>query len=516
MAATPTTKSQVQAYRFVLRRMEHALVRKDVVMLHDPMRTQVRSTAVGLVLGILGLAGFALFSLFSHSDTLGDNAIVTAKDSGSIFVRLDGVLHPVTNLASARLIIGQPATPGSVSDSALADVPRGALLGIPGGPSLLPGAKDRAADVWTVCDTLTPDNTARTPERQTAGASMSTTVIVGVPGSAGVPLRDGGSLLVRGPAETGRPGGQTYLLYDGKRAQIDLRDERVTRALGLDGALVRPMSAAVLNAVPTVAPVSAPVVPGRGKRPTFGKADALPAGTVVGSVLRVSGMTDKQFYVVLADGVQSVEPSVARLLQFADAGDPLAVSSSTMGLPPTAKTTLAVQDLPQQMPTVTSTADKPVSCTSWDGSGAETQQATTPGQPNQQPMPPLKPTILVGAALPIPDGARVAGLAQADGNGPLLDSVYLPPAKGALVRAVSPGSESGPLFLVGDTGVRFGVPDLNTAGVLGLDGQPGLAPNVIMALLPMGPELSQSAALLAHDGVSSDPKASTVPKPSGP
>jgi len=84
MAATPTTKSQVQAYRFVLRRMEHALVRKDAVMLHDPMRTQVRSTAVGLVLGILGLAGFALFSLFSHSDTLGDNAIVTAKDSGSV------------------------------------------------------------------------------------------------------------------------------------------------------------------------------------------------------------------------------------------------------------------------------------------------------------------------------------------------------------------------------------------------------------------------------------------------
>jgi len=104
MAATPTTKSQVQAYRFVLRRMEHALVRKDAVMLHDPMRTQVRATVVGVVLGVLGLAGFALFSLFSHSDSLGDNAIVTAKDSGTMFVRVDGVLHPVTNLASARLI----------------------------------------------------------------------------------------------------------------------------------------------------------------------------------------------------------------------------------------------------------------------------------------------------------------------------------------------------------------------------------------------------------------------------
>ncbi|MEO9220291.1 MAG: type VII secretion protein EccB, partial [Mycobacteriaceae bacterium] len=194
MAATPTTKPQVQAYRFVLRRMEHALVRRDAVMLHDPMRTQVRATAVGLVLGILGLAGFALFSLFSHSDTLGDNAIVTAKDSGSVFVRLDGVLHPVTNLASARLIIGQAVIPSSVSDAALAGLPRGPLLGIPGGPALLPSSAERAADVWTVCDTLTPDRTARTPAQQSAGASMLSTVIVGAPTTAAAPPGSGGAL----------------------------------------------------------------------------------------------------------------------------------------------------------------------------------------------------------------------------------------------------------------------------------------------------------------------------------
>jgi len=69
MAATPTTKAQVQAYRFVLRRMEHALVRKDAIMLHDPMRTQVRATAVGLVIGVLGLAGFALTSVFAPPTT---------------------------------------------------------------------------------------------------------------------------------------------------------------------------------------------------------------------------------------------------------------------------------------------------------------------------------------------------------------------------------------------------------------------------------------------------------------
>ncbi|MGZ6770664.1 MAG: type VII secretion protein EccB, partial [Mycobacteriaceae bacterium] len=245
MAVTPTTKSQVQAYRFVLRRMEHALVRKDAVMLHDPMRTQVRATAVGVVLGILALAGFALFALFKPSGGLGDSAIVMAKDSGSLYVRVDGVLHPVMNLASARLIVGQAAAPSSVSDSALADVPRGPLLGIPGGPSLLPGASERTVDVWTVCDSLTPENSGSTPQNQAARAPATTTVIAGALSPGAASMSGGGALLVKLPADVG---GQTYLVYDGKRAKIDLSDLGVARALGLEDAAVRTMSPAVLNA----------------------------------------------------------------------------------------------------------------------------------------------------------------------------------------------------------------------------------------------------------------------------
>ncbi|MGH3772810.1 MAG: type VII secretion protein EccB [Pseudonocardiaceae bacterium] len=58
MSASPTTKSQVQAYRFVLRRMESALVRKDAVMLHEPMRHHLRAMAVGLILAMVALAAF--------------------------------------------------------------------------------------------------------------------------------------------------------------------------------------------------------------------------------------------------------------------------------------------------------------------------------------------------------------------------------------------------------------------------------------------------------------------------
>lgn len=62
MPTDPTTTSQVQAYRFVLRRMESALVRKDAVMLHEPMRHHLRATAVGLLVAALLLVAFFVFN----------------------------------------------------------------------------------------------------------------------------------------------------------------------------------------------------------------------------------------------------------------------------------------------------------------------------------------------------------------------------------------------------------------------------------------------------------------------
>ena len=47
MPSKPTTRWQVSGYRFLVRRMEHALVRRDVRMLHDPMRSQSRAYAAG-------------------------------------------------------------------------------------------------------------------------------------------------------------------------------------------------------------------------------------------------------------------------------------------------------------------------------------------------------------------------------------------------------------------------------------------------------------------------------------
>src|SRR6187549_2254469 len=94
MARQPTTRLQVSGYRFLVRRMEHALVRGDIRMLHDPMRAQSLSLTAGCVL-----------------------AIVMSRDSGALYVRIDDTLHPVLNLASARLVTGNAARPQVVSSA---------------------------------------------------------------------------------------------------------------------------------------------------------------------------------------------------------------------------------------------------------------------------------------------------------------------------------------------------------------------------------------------------------------
>lgn len=86
MSTNPTTKSQVQAYRFVLRRMESALVRKDAVMVHEPMRQHLRAMAVGLILGLLALAAFFVIGRFHPDSKVSAHEVVITRQSVTMFV----------------------------------------------------------------------------------------------------------------------------------------------------------------------------------------------------------------------------------------------------------------------------------------------------------------------------------------------------------------------------------------------------------------------------------------------
>ncbi|KAB7823401.1 type VII secretion protein EccB, partial [Mycobacterium tuberculosis] len=51
-----TTKVQVSGWRFLLRRLEHAIVRRDTRMFDDPLQFYSRSIALGIVVAVLILA----------------------------------------------------------------------------------------------------------------------------------------------------------------------------------------------------------------------------------------------------------------------------------------------------------------------------------------------------------------------------------------------------------------------------------------------------------------------------
>jgi hypothetical protein len=104
--------------------------------------------------------------------------------------------------------------------------------------------------------------------------------------------------------------------------------------------------------------------------------------------------------------------------------------------------------------------------------------------------------------LPLPGGQGSVSLTQADGKGPAVDAVYLPPGRSAYVRAtgLSGGNvRAGTRYLISDTGVRYAVHDDDAAHDLGMPDTMIAAPWPVLASLPAGPELSRVNASVAQD-----------------
>ena len=393
MAWQSTTRLQVSGHRFLVRRVECALLGGDPEDGRQPARARSQAVSAGYLLAVAVLAGCSLLAVLAPQPTLGDASIVLGQRSGALYVRVGEVWHPVLNLASARLIAATPADPRAVPESVLARARRGPLLGIPGAPQLIGDPLPGDQSAWTICD-----------------SGADTTVIVG-------PIRVGGAEAVAdGPPVlvTADSGATTQLLYQGRRALVDLADPTVVRALRLDGRVARPVSGLLLDAIPEAPPIAAPPVSGAGGDPP---------------------------------------------------GTPAGRNFGTPPAPPDdARATL---------------------CASWAAGHT---------------------VLLALAGLPLPAGAAPVVLAQADGDGPRLDAVYLPPGRTAYVRSVGlTGDRPGGLhYLVADTGVRFQIPDDQAAAELGLPGGAVAAPWPMLAALPAGPELSGRQALVARDIVAAD------------
>lgn len=471
MAWAPTTRLHVSGHRFLLRRMECALLRRDLRTVNDPIRAPAFSLLVGCVLATIALAGCAIVGLLRPQAVLGDAPIVLGQESGALYVHVGETWHPVLNLASARLIAAANVNPQLIRESELGRTKRGPLLGIPGAPQYLGQPLHLEESAWTLCDAA-------------AGAPLTTTVIVGpAAGLLDRQLASDQTVLVT--TDSNAP---IYLLYNGQRAVVDISDPVVARALRLEGVVPRTVSRLLLNAVPEAPPITVPRILGAGGP------SALP-GFAIGSVLRVTRAGGDEDYVVLPAGVQRVGQVTADLLRLTNSQGSrtiIAVAPDVIRASPTVNA-LQVSTFPDRV-SAPLEADDTTLCVTW-----------APRQDGGADI-----SLLAGGGLPMPTGQVPVTLAQADEDGPALDAVYLPAGRSAYVRSTglsgdhvraSASAHAGTRYLVTDAGVRFGIHDDEAERYLGLPAMAVAAPWPVLAALPQGPELSRQNASVARDTV---------------
>ena len=458
MTRQPSMRLQVSAQRFLTRRMEHALVRRDVTMNDDPMRAQSRSLTAGCVLAAIGLAGCAILALVKPHGAPADAPIVMARETGAVYVRLGDTLHPAFNLASARLLARTSAEPVVVAQASIDALKRGPMAGIPGAPNAIGASLPRLP--WTVCD------------------GERTTVVVG----RSLGLDPSRNVLV---TPRGESGATTYLLYEGWRATVDLRNRAVVRALRLDGVTPIPVSRVLLDTVPEAPAITVPSLTGLGAAGP----EAL-GGLAVGTVVRVARTDANEYYVVLGDGVQRLGDIAADVIRFGYGGPqeiPTVTPAAIARVNEVA--TVPVDTFPRRASVPIGTEAGALVCAQWQAGTADGRSSST---------------VLIGNPSAL-DGVRLVDLAQADGEGPKVDAVALPGGHSAYVRSARTLGDDGATgirFLVTDSGVGYGIRGDQTANYLGLTGLPEPAPWSILVQLPRGPELSTEAASVLRDGLS--------------
>ncbi|WP_290054823.1 type VII secretion protein EccB [Amycolatopsis solani] len=542
MPSTPTTKSQVQAYKFVLRRMQSALVRRDAVMLHDPMRTHTRATIVGVVLGALGMIVFVVWGLLSPAPSVPEAGnIVIGEQSGTVYVVTGNPkkLIPTFNLASARLLLlaqskqssagsgGAPAAPAApaaaspasvknptvVSDAQLESIPRDKLTGIPDGPQLIPSDSQRISPNWAVCDQVQLDPSLPNPDT----GKTNTYVFGGIaPSGLGTELGENEALLAKAD------NGKTYLVYrlpssrnrpnaNTVRAEIDSdnANNAVQTALQLPPT-GRKITPGLLNAIPEVARLTPPRIP---SGPAPADFDGLTAGDVF-STQPTGAQPD--YWAITTSGIQKVSNAVADIIRVAKNGSAGRIQilgldklAGVHVLQPTDKDYIAVDDFPRSVPTVLdATKNSSVACLGWSlvGSGADQDAHTSVYVDTQLPGQKGSGDKFTPMTVTTPGPNRVP-----------INGFYLKPGFAAVVQSAT-GKDSfgkGTIQLISDRGIRYSVPDAATADAIGLNNrQP--APESVIGLLPTGASLNTQDVLKQFDSVPIDPNAGSCGTPTAP
>lgn len=432
----------VDAHLFLRSRIAAAVLRTNPDEVDRPLRRTYNGMIIGGVIALVVILVVAVVNFFflrgNDAWRTAGGTILVDSDSGTRYLLTDDTLHPVRNLTSAALAIGQPPTVMTVSGEQLADVARGAAVGIEGLPDSLPPVSS-ASPAWTVCT---------------------------VDGSVSVHIGDD-QIAEPAPIDTGalvRSNGQLFAIWGDVRSRVP--ENWAAKAIGLDPTTAIEVPTEWLNTIPTGADLVLPPV-------STGKDGPKVAGipTVLGQIVTGPNAASGSFMVV-ADGLMPVTPAVAALVSSApDTGipDPLTLSARDLA----AQTTVPAGEWQSLYPaTIHSPLDKAsVPCSTW-ANGQTTFTVMS------------RDAAAVGDA---PGRSSDAGAASRT------TSVDVSAGAGRIVRtAAAPAVAGSGAYLVDESGTKFPIADKDTAKALGVDlATAAPLPTELLLLLPTGPTIGR-------------------------
>ncbi|MGI6798557.1 type VII secretion protein EccB [Gordonia sihwensis] len=486
-----TTQVQRSGYVWMMRRLTRAFGRRDVRDIDEPLTKQGASYRYGwIAIALIGIAAFVV-SMLMPAGKAGTATFVTLK-SGGRYVMYDGQWHSVPNLASARLILNEPADAKKVDEKELRSAPLGPPMGIAFAPdSLTVASPDHPR--WSVCSAQEPSTSMSSASK----TDLTTTVVGGTAlSSRAHDVRGTEGVLVVTPEDKDTH----WLLFRGHRAIVS-DDSEVWNALGIsedqrDNATV--VSRALLNTIPEYDTIDVPELDRMG----------LPSGASsrwnVGTVLRSQVGNQATTYVVADDGVQVINETIARLLINAGAEE---FSDAPMSLVSRLKTVshLNPAAFPSAPPLLLSRKSV---CSTWEKDGTAPEQFT----------------LSVSEELPLEQDQRPVDLLPATGATLSADQAYFTPGDNWLVHILGGESDStaagSQRWFITPNGTRYaigaGTQNADPFGALGFEGsETAPIPWSVASLLTQGATLSFANALVFHDQAFDSPNIKPAPREGG-
>lgn len=475
-------RDQVQAYSFVMGRLNSGVQRIDIDDIDQPVARTGRGTMGGLMVAALIGVLIALFGIIvpSGSDKSWESqgTLVIDTGTGARYLYVAGQLRPALNVTSAHLVAGTKLTIQTVSDADVSGVPVGAPFGIVDAPDAVPTAGELSTGAWSGCAVPGPNG-------NTSGLLVL---------HVGQAVRMTGLSATQGVVVAGSDG-TDYLLWDGRRLRM-ASDRGVPQAMGYADVPPTHVSAAFLDAVPAGPDLTPPAIADTG--------DQGPA--LAGNPTRIGQLfadTAGRHYVLTTAGLVPLDATIFALLS----GDPTtqqqaygggAVATPMVGpddlarhpAPAGGAISVAAAAFPTSPPRAMDVRDQQAVCV-----------ALQPGQGAVSDHIGLATTAAALADAVTPDAG--AGIRPACTQA---DLVAVRSGGGALVSAAPAGGGTGSTdYLVTDSGVKYPLPAASVLSLFGYNTSAQvILPATVVGLLPTGPSLDPTE--LVDGGVITPPK----------